>query len=137
VHLAESTDHAARFSDYTIARFLSVELNGQSNSRQRPLGDYQQLKAVGNAFYGVFTGNGAAFGRPFPNWEPIFVRARASADAGPPNDASHGTDNQLLRAQTAVRPVARARVEALAGFGRPLLTLTRLAVEAISGLVET
>jgi hypothetical protein len=42
--------------------------------RQRVLGDYMQLKAVGNTFYGAFTGNGVPFGRPFANHDPIFFR---------------------------------------------------------------
>jgi hypothetical protein len=40
--------------------------------RQRVLGDYMQMKAVGNCFYGSFTGNGVPFGRPFANTDPIF-----------------------------------------------------------------
>jgi hypothetical protein len=45
------------------------------------LGDYMQLKAVGDCFYGAFTGNGAPFGRPFANHDPIFYKA--CADAAP------------------------------------------------------
>jgi hypothetical protein len=33
-----------------------------------------QMKTVGNTFYGAFTGNGVAFGRPFANHDPIFFR---------------------------------------------------------------
>jgi hypothetical protein len=32
------------------------------------------MKAVGNTFYGAFTANGAPFGRPFANHDPIFFR---------------------------------------------------------------
>ena len=45
-----------------------------------------QMKAVGFCFYGSFTGNGAAFGRPIANNDPIFFKtctaraALASAD---------------------------------------------------------
>ena len=38
------------------------------------LGDYMQMKAVGSCFYGSFTGNGFAFGRPFANGDPIFFK---------------------------------------------------------------
>ena len=33
-----------------------------------------QMKTLGNTFYGAFTGNGVAFGRPFANNDPIFFR---------------------------------------------------------------
>jgi len=36
------------------------------------LGDYMQVKAVGNQFYGGFTGNGVPFGRSIANNDPIF-----------------------------------------------------------------
>ena len=51
--------------------FLS-SARDNGNSRQRVLGDYQQMKAVENTFYGVFTANGIQFGRPFANHDPIF-----------------------------------------------------------------
>ena len=47
------------------------------DSRQRVLGDYVQMKAVGSRFYGAFTGNGVPFGRPFANHDPIFFRTCA------------------------------------------------------------
>src|SRR5678809_190155 len=40
--------------------------------RDRVLGDYMQMKAVSNCFFGSFTGNGVPFGRPFANHDPIF-----------------------------------------------------------------
>jgi hypothetical protein len=45
-----------------------------SNDRQRVLGDYMQTKTLGNCFYGSFTANGAPFGRPFSNHDPIFFK---------------------------------------------------------------
>jgi hypothetical protein len=33
-----------------------------------------QMKALGNTFYGAFTGNGFPFGRLFANHDPIFFR---------------------------------------------------------------
>ncbi len=39
-----------------------------------PSGDYQQLKSFGNTFYGVFSGDGQPFGRPFHKLDPIFIR---------------------------------------------------------------
>jgi hypothetical protein len=40
----------------------------------RPLGDYQQLKALGETFYGVYSGDGLPFGRPFQKIDPIFFK---------------------------------------------------------------
>ena len=74
-HLARSYDHGATFTDSRVATFSSVEKEDPNDGRQRPLGDYQQLVAVGNTFYGVFTANGAAFGRPIADWDPVVVRA--------------------------------------------------------------
>jgi len=72
-HLAISRDQGTSFSTQVLETFLSP-ITDNGNGRQRVLGDYQQLKAVGNTFYGVFTGNGAPFGRPFANMDPIFFK---------------------------------------------------------------
>jgi len=82
-HLALSTDQGATFTDRVLSTFLSVAMDN-SNSRQRVLGDYQQLKAVGNTFFGVFTGNGVPFGRPFANHDPIFFRLTLDPDIQAP-----------------------------------------------------
>ena len=86
LHLAQSIDQGQTFSDSVLLRFLSVEKEDPNNTRQRPLGDYQQLKVVGDTFFGVATGNGAAFGRAVADWDPVFIRAEASgprAASGP------------------------------------------------------
>src|SRR5262249_17753710 len=70
-HLAQSTNHAASFSDTPLLTFSSPSKDN-GNTRQRVLGDYQQMKAVGPTFYGTFTANGVAFGRATPNGDPIF-----------------------------------------------------------------
>jgi hypothetical protein len=72
-HLAISRDQGGSFSDIVPETFLSSTTDN-GNGRQRVLGDYQQLKAVGNVFYGVFTGNGVPFGRPFANMDAIFFK---------------------------------------------------------------
>lgn len=82
-HLAMSTDQGVTFTDRTLSTFLSVATDN-GNGRQRVLGDYQQLKAVGNTFFGVFTGNGVPFGRPFANHDPIFFRLTLDADIQSP-----------------------------------------------------
>src|SRR5205823_2234592 len=73
-HLAQSTDQGVTFSDQVLLTFLSSAADN-GNSRQRVLGDYMQMKAAGNCFYGAFTGNGVPFGRPFANHDPIFFKA--------------------------------------------------------------
>jgi hypothetical protein len=76
-HLALSTNQGATFTDRVLSTFLSVATDN-GNSRQRVLGDYQMVRAVGNTFFGVFTGNGVPFGRPFANHDPIFFRFTAA-----------------------------------------------------------
>src|SRR6476620_9724983 len=72
-HLAQSSDQGVTFSDPVLLTFLSSAMDN-SNSRQRVLGDYMQMKAVDTCFFGAFTGNGVPFGRPFANHDPIFFR---------------------------------------------------------------
>jgi len=72
-HLAISRDQSGTFTDQVLETFLSPSMDN-GNGRQRVLGDYQQLKSVGNVFYGVFTANGVPFGRPFANTDAIFFK---------------------------------------------------------------
>ena len=79
-HLSMSDDHGATWSDQVLETSLSpVTDNG--NNRQRVLGDYQELMAVGRTFYGTFTGNGAGFGRAVSNMDPIFFKTFAGGPA--------------------------------------------------------
>lgn len=73
-HLAVSRNGGVTFTDRNLVTFLSVARDN-GDSRQRVLGDYMQMKALGGCFYGSFTANGAAFGRPFANHDPIFFKA--------------------------------------------------------------
>lgn len=75
--LALSTDQAASFgTDIALHTFASsaVDDGGGSTTKQRVLGDYMQMKAVGKAFFGSYTGNGAQFGRPISNHDPMFFK---------------------------------------------------------------
>jgi hypothetical protein len=73
-HLAISTDGGMTFpTSVGLEAFLSPALDN-GNARQRVLGDYMQVKAVGNTFFGSFTGNGAPFGRTISNNDPIFYK---------------------------------------------------------------
>jgi hypothetical protein len=75
-HFATSTDHGVSWSDQTLVTFLSPATDN-GNRRQRVLGDYQQVKAVGNTFYAAFPANGSAFGRSTSNIDPIFYKVAA------------------------------------------------------------
>jgi hypothetical protein len=70
-HFAVSTDQGATFVGIVLETFLSPATDN-GNPRQRVLGDYMQVKAEENQFYGGFTGNGAPFGRSISNNDPIF-----------------------------------------------------------------
>jgi hypothetical protein len=78
-HLSVSTDRGVTFSDRVLETFLSVATD-DGDGRQRVLGDYMQMKAVKNTFYGAFTGNGVPFGRPFANHDPIFFRVQMGGE---------------------------------------------------------
>jgi len=70
-HLSMSANNGATFTDRTLLSFRSPVVD-DGNARQRILGDYQQMKAIGTTFRGVFTANGATLGRPFDNTDPIY-----------------------------------------------------------------
>ena len=78
VHLAQSIDHGGSWADRALVSFLSPAQD-TGNQRQRVLGDYQQLKAVGNVFFGAFPANGAVAGRTLANIDPFFVKIPAAA----------------------------------------------------------
>src|SRR6266566_2179458 len=89
-HLAQSSDQGVTFSDQVLETFLSSAADN-GNPRQRVLGDYMQMKAVGTCFYGAFTGNGVPFGRPFSNHAPIFFRACPASTRPTPTPRSRPT----------------------------------------------
>src|SRR5262249_41008457 len=65
--------HAATFDDLLLVTFSSPATDNLADD-QRLLGDYQQMKAVGDTFYGAFTANGASFGRAIADQDPIFFK---------------------------------------------------------------
>jgi len=79
IHLALSRDRGQTFQDKVLETFLFPGASSGSTG-PRPLGDYQQLKALGDTFYGVFTGDGKPFGRPFPHIDPIFFKTSTKSD---------------------------------------------------------
>src|SRR6266480_3548318 len=89
-HLAQSSDQGVTFSDQVLETFLSSAADN-GDPRQRVLGDYMQMKAVGTCFYGAFTGNGVPFGRPFSKHDPIFFRACPASTRPTPTPRSRPT----------------------------------------------
>jgi hypothetical protein len=73
-HLALSQNHGATFTDTVLQQFLFPANAPSGPGQPRPLGDYQQLKTEGRTFYGVFSGDGQPFGRPFQKIDPIFFK---------------------------------------------------------------
>jgi hypothetical protein len=83
-HLAVADGHEdpMNFTDYTLLRFLSPALpDNNAFDPQRVWGDYQQMIAFGNKFYGVFAGNGAALGKSVASTDPIFFTADVCTQA--------------------------------------------------------
>jgi len=73
-HFVASSDHGQTFPTNTVLETFLSSAADNGDTRQRVLGDYHQLKAVGTTFYGSFTGNGVPFGRTISNHDPIFYK---------------------------------------------------------------
>jgi HYR domain len=105
-HLSLSEDQGATFTDFVLENFLSSAADSGA-CRQRVLGDYQQVKVVGDTFYGVFTGNGAPFGRPVANHDPIFFKVQAVCTITCPANVTQSNDpNQCGAVVTYPPPTA-------------------------------
>ena len=74
-HFSTSTDLGATFFDNTLESFLSPAIDN-GDPRQRVLGDYQQVKAIGNTFFGGFAGNRVGFypASPLSITDPVFFK---------------------------------------------------------------
>ncbi|MEO8503892.1 MAG: hypothetical protein ABI609_08360 [Acidobacteriota bacterium] len=84
MEFAQSTDRRVTFVDQQLVTFLSPSRNNP-HPTQRVLGDYQQMKAVGNVFYAAFPANGAAAGRATSGIDPFFAKLPAkNLDRGGP-----------------------------------------------------
>lgn len=88
-HLALSDDGGASFVTHDLVTFLSVATDN-GNARQRVLGDYMQMQTVGNCFYGSFNANGAPFGRPMANHDPIFFKTCVGPQVQVPGSVAFG-----------------------------------------------
>ncbi|MEO5856186.1 MAG: HYR domain-containing protein [Chthoniobacterales bacterium] len=92
VHFAMSTDQGQTFPiDLVLENFLSSATDSGA-CRQRVLGDYQQVKAVGTTFFGVFTGNGVPFGRTTANHDPIFFKVQTDCTITCPANVNVSND---------------------------------------------
>ncbi len=92
VHFAMSIDQGQTFpTDLVLENFLSSATDNGA-CRQRVLGDYHQVKAVGTTFYGTFTGNGVPFGRTTANHDPIFFKVQTNCTITCPANVSQGND---------------------------------------------
>ena len=80
-HFSVSTDKGVTWQDTSLSTFLaSANDDGLGNaSRQRLLGDYQMVKAVGNTFFGAFTGNRSSFGASTSVMDPSFFKVTVTA----------------------------------------------------------
>lgn len=87
--LALSTDKGVTFATQRLLTFLS-SAKDSGDPRQRVLGDYMQMKAVENCFYGAFTGNGVPFGRPVANHDPIFFSTCVGPTINVPSSVTLG-----------------------------------------------
>ena len=93
VHFAMSIDQGQTFpTDLVLENFLSSATDSGA-CRQRVLGDYQQVKAVGTTFYGVFTGNGVPFGRTTANHDPIFFKVQTNCTISCPANITVSNDS--------------------------------------------
>ena len=73
-HFVISSDRGQTFPTDTVLETFLSSATDNANVRQRVLGDYHVVKALGNTFYGSFTGNGVPFGRTISNHDPIFYK---------------------------------------------------------------
>ncbi|GAA0696830.1 hypothetical protein GCM10010193_59530 [Kitasatospora atroaurantiaca] len=112
-HLARSTDHGATFSDTVLQSFQSPAKNktgctgtDTTCARQRVLGDYQQLKAVGTTFYGAFPGaTGGANPTTTPVIDAMFFSVPQATTATLASSANPSVYGQPVTFTATVNPV--------------------------------
>jgi hypothetical protein len=105
-HLARSTDQGATFNDVVLESFASPSLpSGNVNDRQRIFGDYDQMKAVGNAFYGVFSGNATGFGGSTSRIDPIFFSVPQATTMSLSSSVNPSVFGQAVNFTAQVAPV--------------------------------
>jgi Bacterial Ig-like domain (group 3) len=118
-HLARSTDHGATFSDVVLDTFQSPATSS-SNARQRVLGDYQQLKAVGTTFYGTFPGNTSGVPATNPPIDAMFFTVPQSTTMSLSSSANPSVFGQPVTFTAKVTPVPDGGTVSFAVDSSPL-----------------
>jgi hypothetical protein len=122
-HLAQSTDHGATFTDTLVQSFQSPVKDDTSDDRQRVLGDFHQLKAVGRNFYGTFAGNNSGVPATSPPIDAMFFRfippppASTITYTGPTTADFHDAFTASATLTSAGAPVSGATVNFTLGSG--------------------
>jgi Bacterial Ig-like domain (group 3)/BNR/Asp-box repeat len=126
-HLARSTDHGATFSDTVLQTFQSPQQDktgctgtDTSCARQRVLGDYQQLKAVGTTFYGAFPGNTSGVPATNPPIDVIFFSVPQATRTSLSSSANPSVFGQPVSFTATVRPVPDGGTVSFSVDGSPL-----------------
>lgn len=119
-HLARSTDHGATFSDVVLQTFQSPATNNSQAPRQRVLGDFQQLKAVGNTFYGTFPGNTSGVPAASPPIDAMFFSVPQATAMSLSSSANPSVFGQPVTFTATVSPVPDGGTVTFAVDGSPL-----------------
>ena len=138
-HLARSADHGVTFSDVVLEAFTSPAKD-DGNARQRVLGDYQQMKAVGTTFYGVFSGNRNGFNSPTSTIDPIFLSVPQRTLTSLVSSVNPSVFGQPVDFIATVNPVPNGgsvtfKVDGSA-FGSPVLVNTTTGVATLAGVTS-
>ncbi|WP_344441679.1 Ig-like domain repeat protein [Kitasatospora nipponensis] len=119
-HLARSTDHGATFTD-TVLQSFSSPYTDNGNVYQRVLGDYQQLKAVGDTFYGAFPGNtGGLNPTSTPPIDAIFFTVPQTSQTSLASSANPSVYGQPVNFTATVAPVPDGGTVSFKVDGTPL-----------------
>lgn len=103
-HLARSTNHGTSFTDTVLQTFQSPALPDSTQARQRVLGDFQQIKAVGNSFFGVYSGNRNGFGSTTSVIDPIFFSVPQNTQTALSSSANPSVFGQPVNFAATVTP---------------------------------
>jgi hypothetical protein len=94
--LAVSTDKGATFTTQQLKTFLSPTTDN-GNDHQRIIGDFVQMKAIDNCFYGSFIANRAAFSGSIAIMDPIFFKSCYGQSASTHDLSGDGYSDILWR----------------------------------------
>jgi len=88
-HFATSSDDGTTWTDEVLQSMDPFQIPNASSGFL--WGDYEGLTAMGEAFYGVFTGE--SMGRSVTQLDPIFFTRSAAPNRGVPTDSSQKPSN--------------------------------------------